>query len=630
MPLGPITPPLDTEWARQAFLLPREAIDDLDLARRYASSADQKFTDTTLGGSYAINMPPQFTRFADPKVKGTGSVSKGMGRYYSEAIDDSTVLVNMRFGVAEFNSLTTFFTKMYDPFAGKLARTGEASSIFYKIGTLAGFVTTIPLLPFTVAGRMIRFFGQAPYSKYYYLKPTMPLYWGAVNQIVNAMAVNLGISPSVWNEGWQETGTGEKIADISQSSLTTDDIRDFNRILPDVFRGDGGIDIRKVATRAQRMEYERSLRLTELFGNIRTAEELYTAINAEMSRPVSPKGVSLSHQDYLKRYFDSPVGRGNQEPLETDAEPDNVGEWESDSFFDYLRQELKEGSAWVSFRTTMDKTVSESFSNSVGESSIAQKINSMSGSNKEKKFSFMGGNIGDGIIASTVEAAVGAVADLAKGALNGVGMSGLVTLMGGAFVDIPQQWQDSSASLPKVDYKMELRATYGNKMSIFTDIYIPLAMILAAALPLSTGQQTYTSPFLCEAYCKGRSQVRLGIVDNLSITRGVGNLGWSDDDLPLAVDVSFSVVDLSSVMHMPIDSSLRIFDDPNAFTDYMAVLGSLGLSEQIRSTQMLKRNLAKIYEDFETWTSKANIAMALAHSAPGQWIQALSVRATRR
>jgi hypothetical protein len=91
------------------------------------------------------------------------------------------------------------------------------------------------------------------------------------------------------------------------------------------------------------------------------------------------------------------------------------------------------------------------------------------------------------------------------------------------------------------------------------NIYIPLAMIMAGALPLATGKQSYTSPFLCEVHDRGRLLTRLGIIDSLSITRGTSNLGFNNVGKAMSMEISFSVLDLSSIMSMPIRPSFSSF-----------------------------------------------------------------------
>jgi hypothetical protein len=187
----------DRYWVRNAFLVTQEQLNAVDQENRYFTSVSLNFTDTTPGGNLAINPLPQFTRFTDPnalvslgnRIKSSSQDrysaylgSKGMGRYYGEAFDQNQQIIYMRFGVPAFNSMTQFFTGFYNTSAGNLARTGRGTSIFYSIGKAAGFVVSIlswKLLAVHLLGVGLRFAMGKPSSKFYYLKPTMPLYWNA-------------------------------------------------------------------------------------------------------------------------------------------------------------------------------------------------------------------------------------------------------------------------------------------------------------------------------------------------------------------------------------------------------------------------------------------------------------------
>tara|TARA_B100000700_G_scaffold331415_1_gene463965 strand:- start:1067 stop:2941 length:1875 start_codon:yes stop_codon:yes gene_type:complete len=609
----------DTAWLRQAFLLRKSDIDDVDKKRRVFSMASTKYTDTTLGGNYTINNPPQFTRHADIKAKAPFSPSKGMGRYYSEAIDDNSITLHMRFGVAEYNSLTTFFTNFFDSSMGTLARTGESTGVLYNIGKVAGFLFAIPLLPFVVAGRIYRFLDDKPYSKYYYLKPTMPLYWGAVNTIVDNLAVNMGLIGAADIDSYTVNADG-KAEPNYEAGLTSKEIEAFNKLLPDVFRGDGGVDIYAIANRAQRIRNRQIVLQQAALQNATTSEGLATAARRITEQDIGPVPAGSSLKDYMARYHSTSMAQGADANKE---KQDPIGSWES-GFFEHLSSELSDGSHWVSFKVNPDRSINESFSNTTGESDIANKINGMSSSARSARFSTLDGNIGDGVISGAIEGIIGGAKDVISGVADGVGLSGLAALGGRAFVDIPEHWQDSVAELPSESYTLELRAPYGNKMSIFTNIYVPLAMILAGALPLSTGAQSYTSPFLCDLFVKGRQQSRLSIIDSVSITRGVGNIGWSVDHLPTGIDVTISVKDLSTVMHMPLNDSPGLFDDDSSFSDYMGILGGLGLTEQFYPVQKLKRRFVQSAQEFDKWTSPAFYAQHVSASVPGRILAAVA------
>ena len=113
--------------------------------------------------------------------------------------------------------------------------------------------------------------------------------------------------------------------------------------------------------------------------------------------------------------------------------------------------------------------------------------------------------------------------EVALGFAEGVSLMGLVSLAGSSFIDIPDTWEDSSANLPSESYEIHLRSPYGNTLSRYMNIHIPLSMLLAGALPISTGRQTYASPFICKLISVGRSNMDLAMIDSLSVTHGVGN-----------------------------------------------------------------------------------------------------------
>jgi hypothetical protein len=642
----------DANWVRQSFLLPRRGIDAVDAVRRTYSNGYRKFTDTTLGGNFAINSPYQFTPFADiPEKRIHTNLSLPMGRWYSEVIDDNSIHVHLRFGVAQYNSWTSFFGNFYSPELSRLARTGRGTGLFYTLGKLAGYVVALPFIAPILIGQVIKFLVNKPSTKFYYLKPTMPLYWNAVTMITNYMAANMGFIQGQGFEDYQKDSIG----------LTAQDIADRNFLLPDTFRADGGIDIYRIATKAQRLADQQNKALAKMreeAGSVQDLRDRFVKYQ-NTERTDVPEGNRLA--DYLDKYLGmsstapegdkvvevpNDAGKATEgvptkvftEPSEDvssyygDFDPTGQKGKEDPGLVDFLIAEARDGAQFITFRVADPGEVGESFSSTVKDSDISGTINSISQGARNSRFTFANGNLDDGIIATTVKGIVGAVTDVVAGLADSLSISGLASLAGNAMVDIPKHWDQSTANLPKATYTIELRTPYGNDLSRYQDLLVPLAFLLAGALPLSAGPSSFTSPFLCELFCKGRHQFRLGMIDSLDIRRGTGNLGWTQDSKPLGIDITVSFVDMSSIIHMPLTTMFKPWEpftpggiqrmftaDESAFSNYMAVLCSLGLSEQIYAwSGRLKRNYYRQVLNYNSWFNKAHFANWAFGTFPGQ------------
>jgi hypothetical protein len=143
-----------------------------------------------------------------------------------------------------------------------------------------------------------------------------------------------------------------------------------------------------------------------------------------------------------------------------------------------------------------------------------------------------------------------------------------------------------------------LRSHYGDPLSIYQSIYFPLALLLAGALPRQTGATSFTSPFLVRGYSRGLLAVPCGIIDSMTIRRGAQEHGWNYQNLPLCVNVSFSIKDLSPAMYVSIppgvnnlSSLLKVFGQNNSFQEYMATLSGWGLQQRLSRYQNIKKRL---------------------------------------
>ncbi|MCX6897040.1 MAG: hypothetical protein NTZ16_16450 [Verrucomicrobia bacterium] len=658
---------------------------EVDRRLQSFSTVELKFTDTSPGGNFAINPAPQFTEYADlrPELGGKRVASrrangKGMGRYYSEAIDDNAQIIQMRMGVAQHTPLSRFFMHFYNAQAARISRTGRADmSFFGGVGKAIGYGLQIvfwPLAGISILANTWNGLTGKPRTRYYYLKPTMPTYWAAVQNIVNQLSVNTGLIPRVGGAGTINKQLGDSY------TYTEAELKAFESILPDIFNANepGTIDVFKIANRAQRLARKQELEIMRMIDKE----------GASMSRELQLFLVGPIFEDkpkafktYMDEWLNSRMGMAsNSNPTaslsnaiantSTDAataaptmnptsfsETVALTEQEAEDSSKWWQAELNDGSAWVGFKVNYTGAITDNFTSGVTESEISSKINSMSSSARSTRFSLADGAIGDGVVGKILGTVGMAATELLSGIGESLDLSGLAVLGGNAFTDIPKHWDSSEAQIGSTSYTVVLNSPYGNPLSRLLNIHLPLACLLAAALPLSTGGHSYTSPFLIEYYDKGRAQSRLGLMTSLSVSRGEGNTGWTKDGHALQLTCTFTIQELSSVIHIPISSGISIgeaaanaataaaagvidaaggdsvvanaltvvagaltgaFSDDSLYTDYMAVLGSLGLADQIYPMRKLKLALTKQRTDFQTATSWSRLAAVMVNTTVGQ------------
>jgi PHIKZ182 len=680
----------DKNWVRDLFLVGKEDLDGIPIEMRTWSSADFKFQDTGLGGSLVINPLPQPNYFSDPLNPNSFMAGKGMdglGPYFSETYDDNYRVVSFRAGTMAFNSLTGFLFGMYSPAGASLANKGRGADFMFiqaASQVLAGAVrlVALPFILVGLVGKAVNFFMRKPSGRYAYLKPAMPLYWTAVQTIVNHFMVNLGLLyPSVPLDVKGQPITAEGV-DLPKPTSAVE-YNHLTSLFPDIadalglHQGGVQLDVFKIATRAQRLAHTRQeFFINELAISKASMNSLLNKIYT--SRSGGREGMSLS--GYIQNYLAagpykmlSGIPEQDKGAAGTDgkgAPADSADSPTSDeiadpSFKTLLESELRDGGAFVSFRVDDTGSVSESFSNNFKPSSLAEKINSAAASSRSTMFNLSGGNIGDNPVANLMESMVSGVKSILENTVEAIGLGGLAIMGGGGTLDMPKYWESSEAQQPKPGYSFTLTSRYANRRSALNDIFIPLACIMALALPLSTGKHSHSNPFYLEFYDKGRMQTRLGAIDSLSISRGDGTMGFTPDGHVMSITVNFSIVPMEETIAMPISETFNVessmfkmiggglvgglagatgsgfldvalglakdlFDDDTPFMDYLAVLSGLGLNEQIYLSDKLKRRLRTSVANIQSSFSVARMASFTADTMPGQIFAAFANKRTER
>jgi hypothetical protein len=143
--------------------------------------------------------------------------------------------------------------------------------------------------------------------------------------------------------------------------------------------------------------------------------------------------------------------------------------------------------------------------------------------------------MGEGALGKLFGAAGGAVTGAAssiKNFVNALKQSGggagaigsaadrLSNLLAGHRVDFPQVWRNSAYS---PSYTMTVRLynpNPGNAMSVKRHIVGPLAVLLALAMPRSSGGSTYNWPFFHKIKCKGIYNLDPAVITNITVVKG--------------------------------------------------------------------------------------------------------------
>lgn len=731
----------DKDWVRASFMLAVNRWNPLkgNLNQKnkdwlYFTTANYKVGNTSLGGNYCINSMAQYTHTCDIPRGGLdiskmaannisdASMGGGMGRYYSESIDDWSTKVSFRFGVPEYKGLITFFTSFYDSGAAMLGRSGRLfQGLFYTGAKIIASLVALPLTIMVWVGEAVQWLANRPSTRYYNLKPAMALYWQRVNLIANMMAANMGLIPRGGESSANADGAPmDPRFDAGNGEIKGSYAYDqFREHYPGMFMEKGGIDIFFLANKFSRMHHERNDIIRKLMSDNsndwskglkddidkhianftytekaipgKTLEDYLELYHQNRFGFADPDDPDFNGQDALSKVIaermqsnadtdpesqnsvntiagggegelsegaqgeEVPEGgdAGGLEPgaqvLMDDANKDSllwpilvedessdgtvlgtaykkIGGW-AENYAAYAKDIAKDGGQWINFRVDTVKTVDESFTNNVGPSEIQGKINGMSSSVAGLRFGLSDFKTG----APVVDSVISGIRDTLTGIADGLHIGGLAALMGAGYVDIPQRWMDSAASMPTASYTIKCRPAYGNIMSRFLNMHVVIACLLAGSLPISYGRHSYGSPMLCEFYVQGKNQSRLAMITSLSITRGEGNLGWSKDGEFLGCDIAFEVTDLSSVMHAPIDTGMQvlgsfrwIMSDDNVFNDYMSVLSNLSIAEMTYSWEKIKLNWKKYRTTQQNFFSASRVAMAAGDTSLGRMYRKMS------
>lgn len=287
-----------------------------------------------------------------------------------------------------------------------------------------------------------------------------------------------------------------------------------------------------------------------------------------------------------------------------------IGDWTLDeldwqdcvqhSYFGYFK-------GAVTFYINAEPQVHEQFTNATRQSQLANAVNQISDQAMEIQFILGGlGAAGAGTFDWPKDGITGVGEGLADP--NNIAMTrsgtGLVnsmlknirTFLSGGKMIFPEIWADSSFGR-SYNVTIKLISPDCDKLSIYLNVLVPLAHILAFAMPRGVGDNSYISPFLIRCWFQSQFNIELGIVSSCEVVKGDAGC-WTQDGLPTQITVQLSIKDLYSVMSYALNTMTSNLLTNPAQLNYVANLcgvniGPTDITRTITLWKMIAFNKAK-------------------------------------
>lgn len=162
-------------------------------------------------------------------------------------------------------------------------------------------------------------------------------------------------------------------------------------------------------------------------------------------------------------------------------------------------------------------------------------------------------------------------------------------------IRFPEMWSNSSYSR-SFNMTFKLYSPYGDKLSIFENVYVPMVYLMCLGFPRKTGRNSYMSPFVLKAFSKGLFNINLGMITSISIKRGEDSNDRTIDGLFRSMEVSVTVSDLLPTMMLAVHAGFfgSLFSSNDTFKQYLFTLAGMTIHEQRKWLAAGKRWLTNV------------------------------------
>ena len=317
---------------------------------------------------------------------------------------------------------------------------------------------------------------------------------------------------------------------------------------------------------------------------------------------------TLSH---LKKYVTDSVTSvfrnvsGLQSTTSASTNRVNINLSDSDNGDEVNLNQIGQTQNYIPFYIDPSISGNESASNSTNETTVSQKLREVHSQMNEYGFLLNSASAG------TVFENLGDKADSLWGSLTeGIsGFGNFGNIMGKFFDGAKQVITGENIVIPKIydsseygksyNVTVHLRTPYGDKLSVFMDIIVPMLHLMALALPKQSTANTYGSPFLIKMYIPGTTTCNLGIISSIQISKNPDGEAWSVDGLPTAVDVELTIEDLYSSLYMSSTTQPVLFAQNSSLIEYLGTISGMNLitPKLVKKVEMIISNTVNTFKD---------------------------------
>lgn len=160
----------------------------------------------------------------------------------------------------------------------------------------------------------------------------------------------------------------------------------------------------------------------------------------------------------------------------------------------------------------------------------------------------------------------------------------LNSVMLGGHIIIPEMWSSSSFD-NDFSFSMVLSSPYGNKLSKYIHVGVPMMFLLASVAPVMESPNVISSPYLFQCFMPGFFDSEMCMITSVSFDKSTDGITMGNT-LPSEVKVTVSVKDLYSSLSMPKAHNIEDWMSNTGMMEFLATQAGVDISRQKLNSSM--------------------------------------------